>query len=151
MRETSMVHRVKCTLADGLSLRAALQGVQVTTAYVGKNTARLETIQLLDADGEQEWGALGNRRREERFNLEGVVQVQRPGQGEETSRATRGRAVELFAELEAYLGERPDLGALGPSLVAQVSNWEMREGATPDGRYCVIAFVIAVRCSLRAS
>lgn len=138
---TSSVHDFKCALADALMARAGLAGVQVLSAPEFQDI-RNESIQLHDAAGDQEWYAIGRMSREESYAVDGMVWALRPGAGETINRAVRGRAFDLFAEVEACLWADPTMG--GVDRVAEIGHLDVAEGANPNGRVCRIDFTVKV-------
>ena len=85
--------------------------VQVASGYLGDDSDRHETIQLIGAtSASQRWGALGNRRREEEYTLAGVVYVLEAGKSEPAIKDVRDRAFELLAEIEDFLRLDPTIG-----------------------------------------
>ena len=119
MITTSSAHAFKNALVDGLLGRSGLAGVQVVSAPLTSKDAARESIQLGDVDGEQEWSALGKLAREERYTVDVMVWVIRPGSGED-----------------------PTLG--GVARVSAIRRPEVTEGANPEGRVCRIDFRVAV-------
>lgn len=146
MTTTSVVHTWLNAFADVLSARAGLAGVLITTGYVSDVGTR-DAIQIGDSiDGEQKWGLLGNRRRDEEFRVGGVIWVKRPGQGETVIRDVRGRAFALLAEIETALRTDPAVSAVAK--VSAVTRYECDQGATSDGRWCQIDFEVSTRKDL---
>ncbi len=142
MTTTSSVHAFKNALVDGLAGRPALAGVQVVSAPLTAKDAARESIQLGDVDGEQEWSALGKLAREERYTVDVMVWVVRPGSDEAVFRDVRGRAFALFAEVETFLRSDPTVGNV--ARVSAIRRPEVTEGANPEGRVCRIDFQVAV-------
>lgn len=104
----------KAALLAALRARPALQDVQVEWAHPGKGIQR-ETIYLGDTlPYEQSAKTLGNQHREETYELEVVVTVERAGNDPE---AAERRVWELLFELAAVLREDAELG--GAVRVAQ--------------------------------
>lgn len=138
---TSGVHAWLNALADALEARPAIDDqVLVTTGYVADVDGR-DAITLADSiDGEQEWGLLGNRRRDEKFTMGGVIWVKRAGKGEAVIRTVRERAWALLAEVEDELRVRPDV--TGTVKVAAITRYTLDQGPTSDGRWCQIDFEI---------
>lgn len=146
---TSKMLAYKHALADALLVRAAdpesdLYKVMVSTGFV--ETDAQDAIQFYEAEGTQTWGALGNRRREEEFQIGGDVSVQRPGKGEDVMRECETRAFAILAEVERELRQNPSVAEIA-DVVAMVS-YRAEGSATASSRYCVIAFVIDGRKSL---
>lgn len=142
MTTTSSIHAFKNALVDGLLARAGLAGVQVVSAPLTSKDAARESIQLGDVDGEQEWSALGKLAREERYTVDVMVWVIRPGGDEGVVRDVRGRAFAIFAEVEDFL--RADPTVFSVARVSAIRRPEVTEGANPEGRVCRIDFQVAV-------
>lgn len=138
----------KHALADALEARAGLSGVLVTTGFVSDIGAQ-DSIQIYEADGEQSWGALGNKRREEEWELGGEIIAQRAGKGEDVIRETEVRAFAILAEMEAELRKNTSVATIA-DLVAMV-RYEVSNEATASSRYCIVKFVISGRKSLQSS
>lgn len=140
MATTTQMHVVKNQLVDALALRAGLAGVQIASAYLGKDSAP-ENIQFLSPDrSDQDWAAIGKLSRDEKLTIQGVVWVIQPGAGETIIRSVRARAMALFAEIEAYIRSDPTLG--GTVKQVNATEYSSEEGASPNGRYCAIEFFI---------
>lgn len=142
MITTSSAHAFKNAFVDGLLGRPALAGVQVVSAPLTSKDAARESIQLGDIDGEQSWAALGRLSRNEKYTVDVMLWVLRPGSGEEVFRDVRARAFALLAEVETFLREDPTLG--GAAQVSAVRGVEVTEGANPEGRVCRVDFQVAV-------
>src|SRR5487761_2653762 len=109
---TSQLHLVKNAIVDGLAMRAGLAGVQVASAYLGKDT-KAESIQIGVGDElNQSWSQIGNRERQEDMIIRGIVWVMKPGADEAVIRTTRARAVALMAEIEDFFRVDPSIGGL---------------------------------------
>ncbi len=141
MTTTSSVHAFKNALVDGLLARSGLAGIQVVSAPLISKDAARESIQLGDVDGEQEWSALGKLAREERYTVDVMVWVLRPGSDEADFREVRARAFAIFAEVEDFLRADPTVGQI--ARVSAIRRPEVTEGANPEGRVCRIDFQVA--------
>ncbi len=130
MVTTSSVHNLMSGLVDLLLAEPALADVQVTSGHLGADSAP-ESIQLVSTPADPEWGALGKLRREERFRVKGIAWASRPGANEAVIRATRARAFELLAAVEALLRRDPSVG--GVVRVAALVSYELDQGASPQG------------------
>lgn len=146
---TSVVDAFMVALADKLALRANLAGVQIATGWLGGDSAAMESIQLTAARAEQRWGMVGNRRRDEEFTVEATIWVTRAGKNETVIREVRARAFALLAEIEDCLRVDPTVD--NTVRVAQVSTYDMDQGATTAGRWCQLDFEILVNRDLRSS
>lgn len=151
---TSPVDRFVNTLVDNLRAREGLVGVLITTAWMGPESKN-EAIEFMEAEEEQEWGQLGNRRRETTFTWHGFVGCTRPGSGDDTARLARARVYALFAELEAELRDDPmvhdETGAMTADRVAQVLSGNLIQGVDPDGRWCQLTFAVRAKATLPTS
>lgn len=101
-------------LRDNLKARPGLSGVLVYGAPIGANDRINEAIAFIDIDTVEASAALGNRSREEDYTIEGVIEVNQPGAGDDIADAARDRAVAILAEIEAEVRERPDAGVNPP-------------------------------------
>ena len=100
---TSTIDAAMIAFVDGMLARANIiaDGVQVSSGYLGGDTAAKESIQLTDVpSAEQKWGMLGNRRRDEEYTLNGLIWVVKAGKNEAVIREARARAFALLAEIE---------------------------------------------------
>lgn len=147
---TSTIHAAMNAFVDGLALRGGLSGVQISSAPLGADSARFESIQLTDVpDADQKWGMLGNRRRDEHYTLNGLIWVFGAGKTETDIRTVRARAIELLAEIEDFLRTDPSIG--GTTKVSELSRYPMEQGANAEGRWCQIDFEISCEKDLRSS
>lgn len=146
---TSVAHAFMVALADKLALRANLAGVQIATGWLGGDSDARESIQLTAVRAEQRWGMVGNRRRDEEFTVEATIWVTRAGKNETVIREVRARAFALLAEIEDCLRVDPTVD--NTARVAQVSTYDMDQGATTAGRWCQLDFEILVNRDLRSS
>lgn len=144
--ETSAIHAWLCAFADALELRSGLADVLVTTGYV-EDTGKRDSIQIADqVDGEQTWGLLGNRRRDETFTASGIIWVKRAGKGEDVIRAVRERAFDLLAEIEDELRLRPRVSSTVK--LAAITRYSVDQGANTDGRWCQLDFEVSSQQTL---
>ena len=145
---TSQLHVVKNAIVDGLAMRAGLAGVQVASAYLGKDT-KAESIQIGVGDElNQSWSQIGNRERQEDMIIRGIVWVMKPGADEAVIRTTRARAVALMAEIEDFLRVDPSIGGLVK--VSEIVPKSCTEHANPDGRMCQVDFDVHTMNRLRS-
>jgi hypothetical protein len=146
--QPSILHDVKVAIADGLALRPGLAGVQIATAWLGEESAR-ESIQLRGRDrSTQDWASIGRLQREENLTIEGVIWVVKGGKDESVIREARGRAFELYAEIEEFVRVDPSLD----DLVKQIETvaLDLDEGIHLDGgRYAELSFSIEAMQRLR--
>lgn len=142
---TSAADRFVCALADNLAKREGLGGVLITTAWMGPEN-KVEAIEFLECEWDQEWGFLGNFRREERFTWHGIITSVMAGAGEDTVRAARARCYQILAEIEAELRRDPRVpdenDVQTANRAAQLESGLVAQGVTPDGRGCVLTFAV---------
>lgn len=144
-------------LADGLSGRAGMTDVQVTSAYLGSELHGSEFV-MLDGDHrmEGEWASLGRLSRNETVTINGTVVVRQPGAGEAVVRSARSRAAAIFAEVEAYLtgttaGNRLSVNNVPTVNVSRVRPTAYSDGLDPDGRVAILTFEIECESRLTAT
>lgn len=148
-------------LVDQLRALPALAGVQVTSVPLAKNTQR-ESIQLFGTQpADEEWSALGNKLRDEIFEIVGGVYVLKaiPNTGsdvqEVVGRAVRDRAYELAGVISTYLrGDSHMTAMASPTAVEGVIEFasaDLTQGVNTDGRWCELDVRIRVRARLRIS
>ncbi len=142
---TSTVPALLTALAGRLRNRAGLAGVAVATAPDAAGTPA-EVIEFLDTAQDQEFAALGGRRREERYEVRGAIFVARLGAGEATATEARERAYALLAEIENELRADPTVG--GAIQTAEVARVNLQQGASPDGRLAALEFWLRVRARI---
>jgi hypothetical protein len=129
--------------ADAMAVRANIVSwnVQVVTGFVS-DTDRRDSLQIGDIiEGEQEWGVIGNRRRDEKFRVNSIIWVNRPGKGDAVIRAARTRAFEILAEVEDELRLRATVTATVK--VAALTRYTVEQGASTDGRWCQVDFEVS--------
>jgi len=149
---TSTIDAAMIAFVDGMLARANIiaDGVQVSSAYLGGDTAAKESIQLTNVpQAEQKWGMLGNRRRDEEYTLAGLIWVVKAGKNETIIREARARAFELLAEIEDFIRVDPTIGAT--TKVSELSRYPVDQGASAEGRWCQIDFEITCKKDLRSS
>lgn len=150
---TSKIAAVEDALVAALKLRPGLAGVQVDIGPLGDENAR-EHIQIGVGVGasvsvQQEWGALGNRQRDESGVIHGEIYVKKPGAGASAIRAARDRAWELLAEVEEQLRDDYRIGGLVYLSGMQAS--EETRGMDPGNRISILHFSIEYRARLPRS
>src|SRR4051812_17582505 len=91
----------RANLLTALQARAGLAGVQIKEAVPAADKMAQECIYLAKTVWDEEHGMLGgDRRREERYNIEIQVHVVQAG---DDAAAVDARAWALFAEIESQL------------------------------------------------
>lgn len=149
---TSTIHAAMNAIVDGLLARPNIitDGVMVSSGYLGADSSRHESIQLFGVtNATQQWGMLGNRRRDEEYTITGGIGVRRAGKNEAVIRAVRERAFELLAEVEDFLRVDPTIG--GTTKVSELSRYPVEQGADSEGRWCQVDFEITCKVDLRSS
>jgi hypothetical protein len=149
---TSTIHAAMNAFGDGMLARANIISakVQVSTGYLGGDSAAKESIQLTDVTpATQEWGLIGNRRRNEEYTLNGLIWVLKAGKNETVIRLARARAFELLAEVEDFLRLDPTIAST--TLVSELASYPLDQGANQEGRWAQVDFAIACKKDLRSS
>jgi hypothetical protein len=124
---TTKAGQVEDALVAQLQARVGLAGVQVDIGPLGDSSARGEWIQFgvgesAALSGAQEWGSLGNKRKDERVSITGRVFVASSGTGTNRLRDARDRALELMAEVEEQLRDDPKIDGL--VVQAALTSWQ---------------------------
>lgn len=147
---TSSIPAAMTAFVEGLQAREGLDKVQVSSAYLGADSGSHESIYLVGVSlAEQEWLMVGNRRREEKYTIDGVIWVMRAGKMESDVVVARERAFELLAEIEDYIRVDPTIG--GTVKVGQIAAYPFQQGVLPEGRVAWIDFEIRCEKDLRSS
>lgn len=150
MATTSSIPDVLDTLQTALSARSGLVGVQVVSGPLPAGDTQPESIQLDGTDGFVEWGSFGNLRRQEEYEIIGLVYIEKPGAGEDVIRSARDRAFEILGEIESYLTANHKLG--GIVAASRISSIAFDQGASPSGaRVARITFTVEIRNTLTKS
>lgn len=153
---TSTVPLVLATIRDRMAARrdadpdGPLKGV-VFTATPSGDPIPHESLQLFGTDGDQAWGAIGNRRREETYTIGGGILIVVRGAGEAIADAARERAYAILAELEDELRRFPNLELIAGQIQAQLSRVNLDQGPQDNGRWAALDIGIAVKASLASS
>lgn len=137
----------------------------VTTAVTGQTAASGSDVQVSDGElgtyvadefvqiisvtgGRQEWGAIGKQRRNESYDINGMV---RAYVGSEDQAYCRSRVFALFALIETAVDNDPQLGAVVNGSI-QASPTDLRMGVTEHGgRAAELDFVLSVTTQLIAT
>lgn len=106
-----------------------------------------ESIQLFGVSSNQQWAAIGNRRRSENYIVRGGIFIQRRGAGRDVWRAVRERAYEILAELEDAIRVMPTLG-LADRVIVQLARVDLDQGAQDNGRWAALDIDISVTAEL---
>jgi hypothetical protein len=145
---TSTVPAVLDAIKALLDARSALStaGVVVTTAPSG-DPIPAESIQLFGTNGDQEWAAIGNRRRRESYTIRSGIFVIRRGAGAAVWDAARERAYAILAELEDAIRVMPTLG-LADRVIVQLARVDLDQGPQDNGRWAALDIDLAVTAEL---
>lgn len=132
-------------LVANLKARPGLDGVQLWSAPIAEDELELEAIAFIDINSDEESAALGDARREEEYIIEGVIEVNIAGMGDDVAKEARDRAVELMAEIESEIRSDPRQG-LAPSVVrrSEVITINLRQRVREKYRRCLVEFDIQV-------
>lgn len=154
---TSAVDRFLNALVDRLRLREGLEKVAISSGPLGPDEAG-PSIEFIDWTAPQDWGALGNRRREEEATFRGFIWYQkRVPVTEDGWRELRGRATAILAEIEDELRATPegvqvfDASGVATCRTAHVTENEGDQGVNANGRWVSISFAIEVKATLPTS
>lgn len=140
-------------LRDNLRARPGMENVTVASAPISPDDwenagpdGAIEIFVFIDVRSEEASAALGDRRREEEYVIEGVCEVNYPGMGEDSAVTARDRCAALIAELESEIRSTPDAG-LGPSVVrfSEITELNLRQRIREGYRRAIIEFDITVK------
>lgn len=135
------------TLTAQLLLRAGLADVQVISGPIDLDTAtKRDIIQLFGTEMTETFAAIGNKRHEETYTLEGELIVVRPPAGETGIQEVRDRAKAIFGELETELRTNHKMN--GTVKWCRLSSVAIAQGYGDKGRICVVSFTITAFASL---
>jgi len=145
---TSTIPNLLNTLQERLAARSGLAGVQIVSAPLGPQSTALESIQFGGVvESEQTVASLGNRRRTESYQVHGIIWIAKSGAGEQTIRAARDRAYELFAELEDEL--RADHTVGGTVIRGEIGENALDQGLSEQGaRVARITYILNIETQL---
>lgn len=137
----------KRALITILNARAGLSGVQVAYGYLN-DSAQLqdENINVGKVRFNQEWGALGNRRREESYRVELIIVVKREGDDQQ---GTEERMWAVLAEVEQALRADPTLG--GAVRVSELTEGDQDNWPDSEGWFSQVTAQITCQASLPLS
>jgi len=140
MAATSRVPALYTALVDLCLAAPGYADVQIYSAPIALEQTAPESIQFDDATPTQAWGALGNKARDEEFDLGLTISVVVPGGGEEEMTAARDRVFALLAVLELLLRTDPSAG--GSVRVAHVTSAPLTQIPTPQGRMAILSVTV---------
>lgn len=129
-------------LKVALDARFVGTSVHVFTASMADDTPE-EALVFWGADGTEEWAKLGMHRREDRYEIEGAIWINKPGEGEATAKAARDRANEILKQLGEVLVTDSTLA--GVIMEGEIGNITLEQGTNTAGRWTQISFRIRVR------
>lgn len=144
---TSTVPAFLDALKALLSARAGLTGVTVATAPTG-DPIPTESIQFFGLAEDQEWGAIGHKRRNESYTVQGGIFVIRRGAGEAKAKEVRDRAYAILAELEDAI--RVDPGVSASVRQCELTQAVLDQGGEDNGRWAALQISIGVKAELRS-
>lgn len=123
-----------------------MKGVEVRTAPTGDPVPK-EVIAFLGTNGDQAWGAIGNRRRKETYTLRTGIFILRGGAGEEKAVEVRNRAYEVQAEIEDAIRVMPTIG-LADRVIIQLVRSDLTQDWQDNGRVAALDIDLAVTAEL---
>lgn len=142
-RTTSSIPRVKAALV-AMFEQLEVEGDQPDVSYGRPRDMTREMLIVGDtSSSEQEWATLGDRQRQEDYDLEILCLVMTPGL---TQQEATERCFEIFGAAELALRTTPTLNVLGVSFV-HIATPRLAEGVLEQGYGAVIES--AVRVSAR--
>lgn len=143
---TAILSTFNTALAGQVSQQGA--GVLVIDGELGTNVPP-EFVQIIGvANGMQSWAAIGQQRRNESYEVHGMVRVYIGG---DDQAYCRQRCFDLLALIETSLDNDPQLGGVING-AAQFTATDMRMGVTDaGGRAAEVDFAIAVTTQLIAT
>jgi hypothetical protein len=131
---TSSIPRVKSAIVDLLT-QQVYNGDDVRVVYGRPRDMEREQVIVGDTSlSDQHWAALGDRARQEDYEIELIVRVTTPGMSQKE--ATE-RAFEIFGTVELALRGLPALGVFGVSY-AHISTPLLLEGVWDNQGYAAI-------------
>lgn len=141
---TSSIPRVKAAIVDLFNGVTYPGGAEVEVSYGRPRDMQREMLIVGDtSSSEQEWATLGDRQRQEDYDVEILCLVMTPGLSQQE--ATE-RCFEIFGAAELALRTSPTLAVFGVSFV-HVAVPRLAEGVLEQGYGAVIES--AVRVSAR--
>lgn len=124
-----------------------LEETVITTAATGEPVPK-QSIQFFGTGGDQEWAAIGNRRRRETYTIRGGIFVVYGGTiGDGVADIARNRVYTLLAELEDAIRVSPTLG-LPDRVIVQLARADLDQGAQDNGRWAALDIDLAVTAEL---
>jgi hypothetical protein len=139
---TTTVPVVKAYLETLFKAAPGLTGVQVFRGHPG-DTVQPELVMIGKVTLEQEWAALGARRKDEAYTVAVTVQVVQAGTDQDV---VTERAYELVAAIEDALRNDVTLG--GAVRVSEVEGWDDEEAFSDQGYSTVVDLRVAVKARI---
>lgn len=147
MAGTTTIPDVFDALQTLLTARAGLAGVEVISGPVSVSDVKPESIILGNVPSMSVTGKIGNQHWDERYDLIGVVWVEKPGAGEVVIRAARKRAWEIYDELGFLLFADKSLGLARVQVMPMESTFDQGVAATGN-RYASVQFTLEVNAHI---
>lgn len=149
--QTSTVPAVLDALKALLDARKAtpgspLEDVEIRTAPTGDPTP-WECIAFLGQQGDQAWGAIGNRRRKETYSLQAAIFVKRRGAGEALAKEVRDRAYAILAEMEDAIRVKPRVLDTD-RVIVQLTQVNLDQDWDDEGRVAALQITLGVTAEL---
>jgi hypothetical protein len=122
--------------------------VEVVDGEVG-TTIPNQFVQIIGvSSGQQSWGSVGKQRRNESYDIQGMVRVY---VGSDDQAYCRQRCFDLYALIETALDNDPSLGGVVNGAI-QASPLDLRMGVTDQGgRAAELDFTLSVTTQLIAT
>lgn len=109
MATTTLLDAYLDALVANLSARIGLDGVTVTSGWVGDDGG-LKSIQFQNASTLYDWSSIGRGRHKEETTITGFIFVTASGAGESAIKASRDLAFSIYDELIDELRTNPSQG-----------------------------------------
>jgi hypothetical protein len=139
---TSIQPAAKAQLFSTLTARANLSAVQVTYGHPGSKRVAKECIWIGNINGDQTVRVVGAYSRLDDFAIEMVVDVQQPGDDQQTCTE---RAYALMAEVESAVRSDPTLSGVVNIDVQFTGELNLKEFIYDQGREAELTFEIQCR------
>lgn len=146
----AVVTAILATVSTAMTGQVAASGsaVQIADGELGPYVAD-EFVQIIGvSNGRQEWGSIGRQRRNESYEINGMV---RAYVGGDDQAYCRSRVYALFALIETAVDNDPSLGSVVNGAI-QAAPTDLRMGATEHGgRAAELDFTLSVTTQLIAT
>lgn len=150
--KTTTVTALLPALRDSLQAMPALSDVIVSTVPLADTAGIPESIEFGSLEQNQDYSALGNKRKKEEYTLHGWIIITKYGAGEQVGVEARDRAYDILGELDECLTVDPTVGGIVQK--ATLTNHRLTQvitGETGNQRGAVIDFDISVTATLTRS